>query len=54
MRKGTICYIPEYYINNILYRHEELENFGVYELTMNFEFKKITHALKQENESKWQ
>ena len=48
--EGNIFHIPEYYINNHIYRHPDLENYGVYELTMNFQIKKITDSLRKQNE----
>ena len=50
-KEGSICHIPEYYINNHIYRHADLENYSVYELAMYFEIKKVTSALKKEHES---
>ena len=39
--EGSICHIPEYYINNHIYRHVDLEDYSVYELAMHFDIKKL-------------
>ena len=48
---GNICHIPEYYINNYIYRHIDLQDYSLYELAIHFEIKERTSALERENES---